>query len=203
MALLGRLRDIIERHKGTLIGSMVPKTPFDLVGFDATTARAISEDGQLATWPVEEGDGVSDHLFRSPRRVRLQGVVSDTPVRFLAGIHAARSIVENASSTSQDAMRKLYELYEREEPVYVTCRRWTVVDLMITAIEQDEGLDSGDTFDVSVSLQRVRIIRSALVPAQFDLDARTAGGGGTADLGTQNSLDPRDYAGPTSITGLG
>lgn len=200
MGIGSRLMALLDRQVGTVIVPMDPKSSADSVGLDVTTARGIEDNGDLASWPVEDGAGVSDHIFRRPRTAYVTGIVTDTPLTLLAGVHAARSILTGTSGAAT-AMRKLRELYDREAPVYVTCRRWTITDMMLTSIKQDEDGDTGNSFNVSLTFQQVRIVRSKLVPAEFDLDAKLAGGGGTVDLGVQSSLNPRDYTGPTAIVG--
>jgi hypothetical protein len=189
MALLGQLKAITEKVKGTKIVPMVPKGPLDLVQLDATFSRDLELGGQLSTNPVQGRQSVADNLARQPPRMSIEGEFTDTPVQFLAGL-------SNIPNRALSQLRKLEELRDREEPCYVFTALGARSDMVIVNVTARQDVESGDTIQISIMLERATIVSAAFIPSEIDLDAKLAGAGGTLDMGTQAPIDPNAYTPP-------
>jgi len=68
---------------------------------DASVSEEHTRESKITQHPIEDGSNISDHVTLTPKRVRIQGVISDSPISFLAtalgtAIGASTSAVQNS-----------------------------------------------------------------------------------------------------------
>lgn len=192
MGIKGKLIDLLHATRGTRILSMAPTGIIDVVELDVTTSQSVEWPGQVTDNPLEGDESFASSIYRGPTSVTIEGLLTDTPVEFVAGIRP--------NATAKSRLRKLIELRDREEPVSVAMSMQTFLDMGIETVSASRDPDLGDGIAVQIVLRHLNIVSTALVPSQFDLDAQLAGAGGLTDLGTQAPIDPRNYTGPTAVT---
>lgn len=195
MSILGKLKELVTKPRGTKILAQSPTAVLDLVAFDTTFAMNVTWPGQVADHPVEMGESFASSIYRQPLLATIDALLTDNPVEFVAGLQPA--------ATAQSKLRKLEELRDREELVWVVSSMGVFLGLGIETVDASRDPEMGDGIRVAVQLKRLNIISTALVPTQFDFDALVAGAGGTIDMGTQGPVDPRQYTGPTSVAAPG
>lgn len=185
------LQALLGRTKGTRIVGMTPTGIVDSLAFDVTLSQTVSYPGEVSDNPLEGDDTFAHAIYRGPWDCTIEALFTDSPVQFLGA-----AFPQNAKSK----LRKLLEFRDREEPVSISMTRQTLLDGGIYHVQWSADAEIGDGIRVQVGLRRLKIVSTALVPAQFDLDALVAGGGGITDLGTQAPIDPRQYSGPTAVS---
>lgn len=195
MGILGKLKELVAKPRGTKLLAQSPTAVLDLVAFDTTFSMQVTWPGMVTDHPVEMEESFSSSIYRQPLQVAIDALLTDNPVEFVAGLLPA--------ATARSKLVKLEELRDREEPVWIVSSMGCFLDLGIESVDASRDPELGDGIRVSLTLKRLNIISTALVPAQFDFDALVAGAGGTIDLGTQGPIDPRSYTGPTSVAAPG
>ena len=89
-----------------------------VIEFDVTVSESASATATATKNPVENGADVTDHVRMEPLAFTVSGIVSDTPVKFLAGIQAGNILTGNKQSKT--AWDKLLELQAKREPFTLT-----------------------------------------------------------------------------------
>lgn len=57
-----------------------------LLELDAAIAEDHSYSNQVATYPVEDGPDITDHIKQDPERITIEGFISNAPVKFLSAL---------------------------------------------------------------------------------------------------------------------
>ncbi len=103
---------------GTIIGNLI---------LDATLSEVHTKTNIITSHPVENGSGISDHIQRQPEEIEITGLVSDSPIVWLASLFASSPIADD-----------LTHPFERADLAYAEMRR---------------AMDDGDTMTVITSLR--------------------------------------------------
>jgi hypothetical protein len=193
MSIIGKLQDMIAHAQGCVIVGFPPTGELDILKLDVVTDENANEPGTVNDNPAEGEVSFADSIYRGPTELQISGMFTSTPIQFLAALTAP---LDNAKSK----LRKLLELRDREEPVVVVTSLRVYTNMGIEGVSHHRSAETGDAVEVSIMMRKINIVTIALVPSQFDLDAQLVGGGGLVDLGTQSTLDPRDYSGPTAVS---
>lgn len=193
MGIKGALIELLSRTRGTRFLAALPTGLLDVVELDVTTAQNVVWPGQVTENPLENDEAYAHSIYRGPVMATIDGILTDSPIEFLAGIRP--------NATAKSKLQQLVDMRDREELVSVAMAMGSLLDMGIEEVSASRDPSLGDGIAVSVTLRRVKIVSSALVPAQFDLDALLAGAGGLVDMGMQAPIDPRSYTGPTSVVG--
>lgn len=210
--ILGELEALAEGPVGTVIWALSPDGFFDVVVLDVTTRRTFEDSGTAVDFPIEDGSTGHDNFHRGPTLLAVEGEWTDTPVgaaqaleHLAQRIQELRALAGTGSIDSPKATRsiemwnRLLRIMGREEPVFVFTDVRSVSSAAIERIVVDEDAETGDALRVAISFKEIRILATKLVPAEFDLDALIAGGGGIPDLGRQSKISSFDYTGPTIV----
>jgi hypothetical protein len=183
------LQAILSGATGTTIFAMSPTGTFDVINIDVTTRRSHEDPGTLADFPVEGGIDGTDNYHEDPPVIVIEGVITDTPVSFLG--------IGGGPNRAIEIYKRLRDMKAKGEPVFVATEIRGSSDMVLVSIVVDEDADTGDAIPVVLTFRKATILQTLLVPIDFDFDALVVGAGGTADLGTQSTINPLDYTGPT------
>jgi hypothetical protein len=72
----------------SLIFGEKAKARIGIVELDASLSETHSMSAEVTNHPVEEGSEISDHIRKQPDSIQISGVVSNTPLVYLASIQA-------------------------------------------------------------------------------------------------------------------
>lgn len=192
MGISANLHKVVRKFQGTVLMPMSPRGQQEFVELDVTIRRRHEDPGQASKFPVEGGQDSADNYHRDPSMLTVDGILTDTPLRFGAGFSAGpRRAVEMWNQLS--AWQNSAEL------LLVSMRSRTYEDMVIESSSVNEDSESGSAIWVSLSLVHISILEGLTLPADFDLDAKLAGAGGTTDMGTQNPIDQIGWEGPVEV----
>ena len=136
--------------------------PFGAVELDASLEEVHTSENEITQYPVERGVDISDHVRRQPDRVRIRGLVTDTPI-FLPGF----------TGRSADAYNQFRRMLDDAELVSVVTTLRQYSDMVVESLEVPRRAGLGRAVELNLNLRQ-------LLVATVALDA------GTSDLGTQN-----------------
>jgi hypothetical protein len=143
------------------IGVMLPTVQYPvplLVRFDSSDKETHTSGVELSDHPVEEGADVTDHIRIKPDEIELNGVISNTPLLFLASFQA-ESPVEGSNESTHDrvevAYRQLREFQRSGVLVDVITSLRTYSNMVITNISISRDVHSGNILDSTISLREM------------------------------------------------
>lgn len=74
--------------------------------FDASISETHSRDTQPTEFEVENGQTISDHIVMKPFNLKMQAVISDTPISSLIGVAAALTTTRASQAQPNPAVLK-------------------------------------------------------------------------------------------------
>jgi hypothetical protein len=137
------------------------------VRYDVVSERTYTTRVQPTRNPVQFGADITDHARAVPPVIRLTGTISDTPLGAVAAVVAAvrpwrkRSIAE---------FRKLEEMRDKRELVTVATSLKFLSDMLITEVTERHTPQSGRALEISMILEKQRIVGPAIDLPVPDLD---------------------------------
>jgi hypothetical protein len=134
------------------------------VRLDVTPNQSHTSELMPTRNPVQFGADVTDHAKMEPERVTLTGTLTDTPLGLLA---AAAAAVFPFQSRALNEYKKLKEIQESRELVFLATKLKYYTNMMIRRIVVNRTRDSGKAIDVTIDFEEVRIVSlafGALVP---------------------------------------
>lgn len=114
------------------------------VVLDAVVEEDHSYTARVSSFPIENNDTISDHIVNDPENLQISGVVSDTPLSFLAPFN--RSV---------NAFQALIEVYNRKERVTVVTGIKIYTDMVMTSLQIPRSVQTGQSLTFNISLQKV------------------------------------------------
>lgn len=137
-----------------------------ILEFDATINELHTGDAELTRHPVEQGVDITDHIRRLPEELQITGIVSDTPVLFLASLRAPPAISGgDPKSRSQDAYGFLKGLKDSGQLVQVITTLREYANMAITAFSVLRDAARGRILEVNLGLTETIIATTEVVEA--------------------------------------
>lgn len=127
-----------------LFGKKYARTSVSSVVLDAVISEDHQYNSRVTSYPVENGLNISDHIINEPEILSITGVVSDTPLSFLAPFN--RSV---------NAFNALVEIHNRRERISVVTGIKVYDDMVITSLNVPRNVQSGQSLTFSIELQKM------------------------------------------------
>ena len=127
-----------------IYGRKYAQSSVGTVTFDTMVTEDHKYTSRVTYFPVENGTIVSDHIINQPDVVVLSGLVTDTPLSFLAGFN--RSIA---------AFNQLVQLHERRQVIDVVTGIKIYKNMAITSLEVPRTVKTGQTLTFNIVLQKI------------------------------------------------
>jgi len=184
------LFNLLQRGRRVAIGDLQ---------LDATLEERHEYANQVTTHPVETGGSVEDHVYLEPVRVRIEGEVSDSPVRILGGL-------VGLAERRLEAWETLRDLERSRQPVALVTGYDVYDNMILTRLLTPRDRETGRRLLFTaefVQLSRVRtetvdIPAELVAEAQADLatseqnagkQSTSAAGGAEAERGSSLLFD--------------
>jgi len=136
-----------------------------VVEFDATLSEAHSHTAKATEFPVETGATISDHVVQMPDAVKLEGVVSNTPLP--SNVQRDRDMFEQEARAGayaergEDAYRALLEAKEAGTLLTVETDLRSYADLVVESVEPAK---EGDGLRLTIALKKITTSTTKTVP---------------------------------------
>ena len=124
---------------------------FDVVVSEGATASATATKN-----PVEAGADTTDHIRIEPMTFSLSGIVSDTPIQYLAGLQSGSFLTGNKQS--QTAWDKLLELQSLRQPFTLTQGLKTYENVIITKLGTTQDASSAMALSFTAEMQEIILV---------------------------------------------
>lgn len=127
------------------------KTSIGTLELDAAVSVTYSNSADVTSHPVEQGADVSDHVRAQPLDIKIEGVISNTPIASTATASSGRSM---------QAFAELQKLLEDGTPVdIVSGDFFPYKNMVIYALDVPRDARSGDALFFTASLRQIRQVK--------------------------------------------
>lgn len=144
------------------------KVRIGLVEFDASLSETHSMNAAVTDHPVEEGSEISDHIRRQPDSVQITGIVSDTPIIWLASIAAPSPLMNDLTPVrdrAELAYAELQRLMNQGETVEVVTSLRIYENMAITSLSITRDSINGNVLNATIGLREIIVAKSETVSA--------------------------------------
>lgn len=135
---------------------------------DLSISETHLHESEVTEDPIESGSIVSDHILNQPIEVRIEGVVSDTPI---GDMELLRDLDGGSDSTpSQQALAHFLAIRERRREIEIVTELKFYPSMALTSLEIERsrettgGLFFSMTFREMIITQNVRAATRVAVP---------------------------------------
>lgn len=162
---------ITDSERVTL--SWTEGTGLGTLEFDATLTEQHSAQAEVTQFPVETGASISDHVVVRPARLRLEGLVSNTPIQDVFPGQApdaedrrgsvAKGRTSEWSGRAGAAYTQLVVLHELGTPVRVSTQLRDYDSMVIQTLEVPRDAETGDVLRFMMELQQVNTVATRTI----------------------------------------
>jgi hypothetical protein len=152
----------------SLIFGEKAKARIGIAELDASLSETHSMSAEVTNHPVEEGSEISDHIRKQPDSIQISGVVSNTPLVYLASIQAPSPLMNDltpVSDRAELAYAELQRIMSQGETVEVVTSLRTYENMALTSLSITRDAASGNVLNASMDLREVIIVKSKVVAA--------------------------------------
>lgn len=119
----------------------------DEVQFDAILSEVHDATSRVTEFPVEGAVNISDHIINEPKKLRIQGFITNDGVRPFGGIFGEKAT---------NAFNKLFELRDEKVLVKVVSGLKVYHDMAITSIHVPKDRGGTDSLTFTVDLTEIK-----------------------------------------------
>lgn len=151
----------------------IQKAKIGIVQFDAMLTETHMNEAEVTDHPVELGSDVTDNVKMHPRSIELNGLISNTPIEFLASITAPSPLDMSPGPPMQsydrtgDAYGELLRMMSYNAgivPVSTTLESYDNMAITSCVIHRDA--ENGNVLNATLRLREIKKVS----PAQYSLD---------------------------------
>lgn len=131
------------------------------IDFDATLEEVHDWSAEVTTNPVENGAPVADHVIEKPDKLRLTGLITNSPLHGeLAGQYFGG---DTQSPRIQTAFEAIYELVKKREAIVVYTKHAIYTDMIIQSVNIPRNASIGESIEFTMELVHVRFVSTQMV----------------------------------------
>ena len=161
------------------------------IPLDVAIREIHNRRSKITRFPVEDGSDITDSIKNQPDGLSIEGIVTDSPLQFLAGL---RAIQRGGASPSIDAFEKLERLHEAELPIVIITGLKKYSSMAIASTNIPDDVSVGEAIRFSMELEHVNIVSSETV--QLDQSRLSNTPAGSSDKNQSNQDTGRKQAQP-------
>lgn len=190
---IGRQEPRLFRVRPYPISPLLPADILDLVTVDCTLQEIVTAETEISDHAVESSltrpDVVSDNARNRPVELRMEGVVSDTPIRTSLLVSALQSVPpafgfnlglaggvvtgtlatflsSSIVQTSQQAYEALMRLHDQKQFVTLVTPRKSFESMMMTSLIVTRDQHTGEALRFAAAFKQVTTVslKSSLIP---------------------------------------
>ena len=160
---------LLNSAKGLFVGGQKTKIG-DLV-IDASLSEVITNSSNITEHPVESKISISDHIFKNPLKVKIQGYITNSPPKFMGILelplqnNSVSKLVNSAQSflpfgggstkPSMQAYQLLKKAQENRELITVVTKLDAFKNMAIENLTFDCNEDTGERLEFSAELMQL------------------------------------------------
>jgi len=163
--------------------------------FDATLDELHEWKNEVTQNPVETGSPITDHIIEKPDKLRLQGVITNSPLRGeFAGQYFGGDTESPRIQTAFDAIR---ELHKSRDVIVVYTKHAIYTDMAIESVSIPRNAQIGEEVQFTMELVNIRFVNTQMVTLPPGISPKKAAKAGGAAGATAKKSEPQKAAGKT------
>lgn len=142
----------------------------DLV-LDATLTEIVTLSATITEHPIETKEAISDHIFKNPLKVKIEGYITDAPNKIFGILetplmkNSISKVLDNvkallpfneATKPSIQAYQLLTSLYEKRELINIVTKLNVFQNMAIENITFHTDVNTGERLEFSAELSQVK-----------------------------------------------
>jgi hypothetical protein len=167
------ITDLLFKRQKLQVGTSFPIMGFPLpalVEFDASVTETHKDETEVTGFPVEDGAEISDHIRKLPSSIEVEGVISNTPIIFLASLQATSPVIGDLKPT-----------LDRVETGYAKLREFQIAGILVDVITSLRSYKNMALTSISVTrdqrtgniLSSILSLREVMVATAMSVDLPT------------------------------
>lgn len=138
--------------------------------FDATLDELHDWENEVTQNPVETGSPITDHIIEKADKLRLQGVITNSPLRGeFAGQYFGG---ETASPRIQTAFDAIRSLKQSKEVIVAYTKHVIYTDMVIKSVSIPRNAQIGEEVQFTMELVNIRFVRTQIVKLPPGISAK-------------------------------
>jgi hypothetical protein len=140
--------------------------------FDATLDELHDWKNEVTQNPVETGSPITDHIIEKSDKLRLQGVITNSPLRGeFAGQYFGG---ETASPRIQTTFEAIRTLKQSKEVIVVYTKHAIYTDMVIESVSIPRNAQIGEEVQFTMELVNIRFVSTQMVKLPPGISAKKA-----------------------------
>ncbi len=161
-SVINGMKPMFVGDKKTKIGELV---------LDASLTEVITLSSTITEHPIETKESISDHIFKNPLRIKIEGYITDSPIKILGLIETPlqnNSIDKLLSSAkgflpfniaakpSIQGYQLLKKLYEERQLLNIVTKLDAFKNMAIESLVFNSDVDTGERLEFEAELVQVK-----------------------------------------------
>ena len=193
---MGFLGDILGGAERVSIG----EDGGDPLVLDASVREVHSVTGEVSEHPVETGIDIVDHYRVLPRKIQIEGVITDTPISTgLPGatlVNSVIGLVNGSEDPSANAWLELQRFFNDAVVVTIHTSLHDYTNMVLTDLSVTRNTSTAQGLHFTVSAREVRFVDTSF--AAIAPDPSTVLGQASKSVGKQTNAAANSTQGPQS-----
>lgn len=169
LALLAKISNLTSIGRSLLTST---ESKIGEVIIDATHIENIDYSSEITDHPVEDGFSISDHIYKKPLRIRVEGSIIDTPIsvvgtiKNIAGVFTDSNILNNAKNFFGTKGKKQITAFEILTGIHhdrtiidVVCNLNTYSNMVIESLTFPRDNRTGNRLLFEVALKQITLAK--------------------------------------------
>jgi hypothetical protein len=146
------------------------KTRIGDIVIDATLNEVIDYSSTITEHPVENKSSISDHIFKKPLKLKIEGYITDSPIRLMGLFetplqsNSLNSLISNIKTSlpfyssqrpSSQGYFALKSIYEDRSLITVVTKFESFADMAIESLSFNSDEDTGGRLSFSAELRQI------------------------------------------------
>ena len=179
---------------GTAALALIVRKPtlakIDTIILDASIEETHQFASKITQFPIETGETIADHIFNEPKRLTIEGIVSNFPLPFPDPALIARTFkysLQSQKKYSDAVFKELMQLRDSRKLITVVTRLNSYDNMAILSLTIPRNKDNQEVLRFTIELQEVIIKSTEKVPSTY-LGAGAKGASPKALSSTQTPI---------------
>ena len=146
------------------MGSMPFEGGVGFIQLDCSVHETHTDAAEITAHPVEDGSIVSDHIRKLPNTLEISGIVTDTPITYLASLFAKPPTFASdgfipslpGSGRADEAYTLMQLMMEKGVTMIVITSLRNYNNMAIESLVVTRDASTGQTLDCTISLKEVK-----------------------------------------------
>src|SRR4051812_45453107 len=129
---------------------------------DAALNEEHSNEAEVSEFPVEDGSNFTDNVRIKPKRYRMNGIVTDTPldVGFRTIEDDGSDLVDTSTQPSAQAKQALETLFAAGLPITIVTTLATYPNMVMQTLTFAQDGDTGDALPFVAAFTQINIVQN-------------------------------------------